>query len=568
MNLRKYVLCLAIATAALATLLASMPAAAQSNADRLIWSTIAGVPADIILEDVVMVGNDRAWVVGRSYDANGGGSAYRLTLVNGRWQVEQAGIFRAGLYDVAALDGERIWVVGEQGLIVQRDASGWREVPAPSDTIQLHAIQMLGDGSAGWAGGSEYGKPVMLAYRDGVWQRAPIETPFDGMAVSDLHLSGNGGWAVGSAIWRLENGNWKYEAPLRPCGEEYGCAGGLAGVRAIDGERAWAVGSWVGICAACSSNPYIVQRSADGWRNSFPRGFSGVIPEPPQYPDTSYLGAVYFSDADNGIAVGNRFYPGTAELFALRYRNGSWSYELIKPRSTASLTSVYFADPTRGLVVGAEGTLLSYGYGEQAPGGENPARPVADPKLPGVRYFAETAHTLRGTFLRYWENNGGLERFGYPLTEEFAEVNSADGKTYTVQYFERARFEYHPEYAGTQYEVLLGLLGNWVTEGRRGEQPFQPVADPRIPTGRYFPETGHTLAPEFLNYWQRNGGLPIYGYPISEPFYEVNAADGQRYLVQYFERNRFEYHPEYAGTPYEVLLGLLGNEYLQAQGWR
>ncbi|MFN8540386.1 MAG: hypothetical protein U0232_23275 [Thermomicrobiales bacterium] len=49
--------------------------------------------------------------------------------------------------------------------------------------------------------------------------------------------------------------------------------------------------------------------------------------------------------------------------------------------------------------------------------------------------------------------------FGYPLTEEFTEVNPADGKSYTVQYFERARFEHHPEYGGTDYEVLLGTWG-------------------------------------------------------------------------------------------------------------
>jgi hypothetical protein len=30
--------------------------------------------------------------------------------------------------------------------------------------------------------------------------------------------------------------------------------------------------------------------------------------------------------------------------------------------------------------------------------------------------------------------------------------------------------------------------------------------------------------------------------------------------VQYFERNRFEYHAENAGTRYEVLLGLLGRQ--------
>jgi hypothetical protein len=30
----------------------------------------------------------------------------------------------------------------------------------------------------------------------------------------------------------------------------------------------------------------------------------------------------------------------------------------------------------------------------------------------------------------------------------------------TIQYFQRARFEYHPEFAGTRYEVELGLLGD------------------------------------------------------------------------------------------------------------
>jgi hypothetical protein len=55
----------------------------------------------------------------------------------------------------------------------------------------------------------------------------------------------------------------------------------------------------------------------------------------------------------------------------------------------------------------------------------------------------------------------------------------------------------------------------------------------------------------------------VYGFPISEAFVEVNPADGQSYVVQYFERNRFEYHPELAGTEHEVLLGLLGNQVLQ-----
>ena len=78
---------------------------------------------------------------------------------------------------------------------------------------------------------------------------------------------------------------------------------------------------------------------------------------------------------------------------------------------------------------------------------------------PGCHAFAETGHTLCGGFRGYWEANGGLWMFGYPSSEEFQERNEDTGVVYTVQHFERARFEWHPENAGTAYEVLLGRLG-------------------------------------------------------------------------------------------------------------
>jgi hypothetical protein len=53
------------------------------------------------------------------------------------------------------------------------------------------------------------------------------------------------------------------------------------------------------------------------------------------------------------------------------------------------------------------------------------------------RYFTATGHYLRGAFRSFWERNGGLPIFGYPLTEEY--YRKADGRI--VQYFERARFE-------------------------------------------------------------------------------------------------------------------------------
>jgi hypothetical protein len=72
----------------------------------------------------------------------------------------------------------------------------------------------------------------------------------------------------------------------------------------------------------------------------------------------------------------------------------------------------------------------------------------------------------------------------------------------------------------------------------------------------------------FLDYWRKNGGLAQQGNPISQEFDERNAdpplGDGQTHKVQYFERARFEYHPENA-QPYDVLLGLLGTEQFRAK---
>ena len=74
---------------------------------------------------------------------------------------------------------------------------------------------------------------------------------------------------------------------------------------------------------------------------------------------------------------------------------------------------------------------------------------------------------MRGRFAAYWEESGGLAQFGFPLREELAE-RLEDAKAYTVQYFERARFEHHPENPAPN-DVLLGQFGRRVlaeTSGR------------------------------------------------------------------------------------------------------
>jgi hypothetical protein len=111
--------------------------------------------------------------------------------------------------------------------------------------------------------------------------------------------------------------------------------------------------------------------------------------------------------------------------------------------------------------------------------------------------------------------------------------------------------------------VLLRLIGRELAQGR----VFAPITAIKAPLGSiYFSQTGHSLGNAFLTFWTSTGGLAVYGYPISEPEIE-KAPDGHSYTVQYFERNRLELHPEAAGTPYEVQLGLLGAALLKQDRW-
>jgi hypothetical protein len=176
----------------------------------------------------------------------------------------------------------------------------------------------------------------------------------------------------------------------------------------------------------------------------------------------------------------------------------------------------------------------------------------------GSRLFPETGKTVRGAFLQYWQRNGALAQQGFPISDEMQERSATDGKVYTVQYFERARMELHPELVGTPHEVLLGLLGAWQYRALYGTAGAPDQQANNEAGSVLFRETGKRVGGRFLRYWQQNGGLAQQGYPISDEIRQVSAIDGKPYTVQYFERAVFEHHPEMAGTPHEVMLSQLG----------
>jgi YVTN family beta-propeller protein len=186
-----------------------------------------------------------------------------------------------------------------------------------------------------------------------------------------------------------------------------------------------------------------------------------------------------------------------------------------------------------------------------------PSRDTAAAIDPPSSCSTETQKCVRGFLRGYWLENGSVNRFGFPITDEFDE-QGADGKTHRVQYFERARLEYHQEFINTPSVVLQGLIG---------KETFALEAPNGRPDGRSgdlcFNETNRCIGGGFRAWWERNGGLAQFGFPISDEFDQTMGTGTMH--VQYFERARFEYHPEAAGTPGEVTLGLIGRDVFGAK---
>lgn len=182
----------------------------------------------------------------------------------------------------------------------------------------------------------------------------------------------------------------------------------------------------------------------------------------------------------------------------------------------------------------------------------SPAPAAANTQAGQPVFFSETGHTLGYSFREFFDRQGGLPIFGFPLTEVFIE----DGRP--VQYFERGRLEWH----GNLGLVQAGHLGRWAAARLNDHGALVPT-DRAQPGELLFTQTGHTLAEPFRSFWQREGGLATFGYPISQPFEEVSQEHAGPLLVQYFERARLELHPENPPA-HRVLLGHLGQQYLRA----
>jgi predicted deacylase len=168
---------------------------------------------------------------------------------------------------------------------------------------------------------------------------------------------------------------------------------------------------------------------------------------------------------------------------------------------------------------------------EQNIGGVRAVLAQADELLPPLADLVVEGQAVPAPIWRFWRMHGGAERFGPPLTPPQPQ---ADGRV--LQYFTNALLTLDPQYADTPYLVQAAPLGSALTP------PPGPQAPPP-PDARVFAETGQAIYGAFGVFWEIHGGVRVFGFPISGE-YRAIAADGQRRIMQRFERAVFAYYPE------------------------
>lgn len=154
-------------------------------------------------------------------------------------------------------------------------------------------------------------------------------------------------------------------------------------------------------------------------------------------------------------------------------------------------------------------------------------------------------HEVTGEFLKTYLSVSSPEIiFGYPITPLFFSTSS----NRMVQYFENSRFELIEENPA-ELRVRVSPLGDLMyMPGQAFPLP------PNFPSCQHFPETDKQVCYSFLDFFNNHGGLAVFGYPISN--FEVH----ENLIIQYFQKARFEWHPE-RDPGKRVSLSRLGEKY-------
>jgi hypothetical protein len=155
-----------------------------------------------------------------------------------------------------------------------------------------------------------------------------------------------------------------------------------------------------------------------------------------------------------------------------------------------------------------------------------------------ARYFPQTGQWVAGEFLQFYNRLPNPETvLGNPISEEFTSTKDPNNPELRVQYFENARLELRPENP-LELRVVLTPLGEYLYPQTAPDLVFPNPLGVGSPACLTFQETDAIVCHAFKDFFEANGGIAVFGYPISE----IEIRDGL--MVQYFQKTRLEYRSQ------------------------
>ncbi|MEP6776521.1 MAG: hypothetical protein ABJA50_13075, partial [Chloroflexota bacterium] len=368
------------------------------------------------------------------------------------------------------------------GLVVHWDGQSWTTVLSGTVGGAINAI----DGKSSkdlWAVGntpqSQVGGQPIIIHWDGVTWRDYSPQDGAGGAVKDVVAS------AADNVWMVGDSTWHWDGKTLSQAQSQGGAG----IFASSANDIWAVGSQ-------GNSASSAHWDGTSWQQV-------AVPSPGRFVRLNSVTALAANDV---WAAGD--YDRQALIM---HWDGSVWQAMPNPVSgfSSSLDRVVAVNGTLWALgsramsadnwVRSKALLRYSGTGCGSSGPQTPLNPPAPVPGEGSQEFI-TGKSASGVFLNYWLNNGGVLQQGYPISDPIGEQSDLNGQLYTVQYFERAVFEYHPELKGTPYEVLLSQLGTFQYRKKYPDGAPNPRPN-RDPGTLLFSETGKRLGGRFLSYW-------------------------------------------------------------------
>jgi hypothetical protein len=221
----------------------------------------------------------------------------------------------------------------------------------------------------------------------------------------------------------------------------------------------------------------------------------------------AHTGAIYYSQTKHNLSNGFLSY------WLWHGQAARWGYPITEELQQDGMTVQYLErgrleyDPKapKGAQVRASNTGSLLIAGRQFP----PAVPIKTTST--AIYFPQAGHTIKGGFYQYWKKEGGLDSFGYPITEEFTEGG------HTVQYFQKARFE-----LTRNGGIWLGHIGRELLDRRNARAAAVAAAPPEFAMqfnggATWFPGNWNRIIALNETWGNLPGGYRGYGYYAAMP---------------------------------------------------